>query len=520
MLPVLTPKQMAECDRLTIESGTPSSVLMERAGAAVTSHAIRLMGGAYGKRVTVLVGSGNNGGDGLVIARRLQRSGALVKVALMTPASDLKGDSLAMYQRLVPQRIAVGSPSASILADACAESDLIIDSLFGTGFHGKLEGTAAQWVEAVTTSRCTVISVDIPSGLDGSSGIAAGPAIRADVTVAIEAIKTGLVSGDGPAYSGMIAVAPIGILVANLEPSAVIFEHAEICETLPRRPVTAHKWSAGSVMVVAGSRGMSGAAHLTARAALKAGAGIVMLCVPRSIQPVIASISPEIITMGLPETRDGCLDEDAIHSIVERSSRFRVLAIGPGLGGDRSTAAVVMGLLNEVEKPVVLDADGLNLLSSAAASVIGRRRAPTVITPHAGELARLLGASVSDVEAERLDVAAEVATKWDCVLLLKGPRSLIAAPDVPVAVNPTGGPELATAGSGDVLTGIVSALVAQGLSPRWGAVAAAFVHGIAGGIAARQAGGFGVSAVDILSSIPEALFSIGGSDRTYQSSHY
>lgn len=505
---VLTPQQMAECDRLAIAAGTPGSVLMERAGSAVAAHALRMLGGAYGKRVTVLAGSGNNGGDGLVAARKLQRAGALVKVALLAPAGDLSGDPLAMYERLVPLRVAVGSPAASLLVDACGESDLIVDALFGTGFHGTLGGAAAEWVRAVGISNRPVISIDIPSGVNGTSGEVAGPAVRADVTVAIEAVKTGLVAGEGPSYAGRIEIAPIGIATDSVEPAAVVFEYDEINRMLPRRPVSAHKWSAGSVLVVAGSRGMSGAAVMAARSALVSGAGIVTVCVPESIQPVVAGASPEVMTLGLPETAGGAIDEDALDQILDLAERFSVLAIGPGLGVDPSTGGLVTKLLRAVDKPVVADADALNLLGKTAASVIGRRSAPSVITPHPGELARMLGAETGDVEAERLDVAATVAGKWGCVVLLKGARTLIAAPDVPIAVNATGGPELATAGSGDVLTGIVSAFIAQSVSPGRAGVAAAFVHGLAGSIAGRRSGGAGVTALAVAGAVPDAIHAI------------
>lgn len=508
MLEVLTPQQMAECDRQAIVAGTPGSVLMERAGSAVAAHALRMLGGAYGKRVTVLAGRGNNGGDGLVVARKLQRAGALVKVALLTPAGDLSGDPLAMYERLIPLRVAVGSPAASLLVDACGESDLIVDALFGTGFHGTLSGSAAEWVRAVGISGRPVISIDMPSGVNGSSGEVSGPAIRADLTVAIEAVKTGLIAGEGPTYAGRIEIASIGIATDTVEPSAVVFEYEDINRILPRRAVAAHKWSAGSVLVVAGSRGMSGAAVMTARSALISGAGIVTACVPESVQPVVAAASPEIMTLALPETAGGAIDEDALDEVLGSADRFGVLAIGPGLGRGESTGGFVTKLLRAVDKPVVVDADALNLLGNTAASIIGRRSAPTVITPHPGELARMLGAKIVDVEAERLDVAATVASKWGCVVLLKGARTLIAAPDVPTAVNATGCPELATAGSGDVLTGIVSAFIAQSVAPNQAGAAAAFVHGLAGSIAGSRSGGAGVTALAVASAVPDAIEAI------------
>lgn len=508
MLPILTPGQMAECDRLAISGGVPGTVLMERAGAAVTSRVTRVLDGAYGRRVVVLAGKGNNGGDGLVVARKLHRQGALVRVALAETAVRLTGDSRAMYERLVPSRIPVGLPDVALLADVCRESDVIVDALFGTGFAGSIEGDLAGWVRVANESGRPIVAVDIPSGIDGMTGRNAGACISADLTVAIEALKPGHVLGDGIAASGRIEIAGIGVALDQVEPVALMAEPDDIVGFLPSRKVDAHKWSAGSVLVIAGSRGMSGAAIMTARAALLSGAGIVTVGLPASIQEVVAEATPETMTVGLDETDAGAISADAIDWILEQAHRFSVIAIGPGLGRDDSTAELVADVLTRSDRPVVVDADALNLLGTAAVDVIGGRRGQTVMTPHPGELGRLLGVDATAIESERLDVAKSVADKWGCVVLLKGPRTVIAAPGVPPMVNPTGGPELATAGAGDVLTGVVAALMSAGAPPRDAAVAAAFVHGVAADIAGRPRRGRGVVALDVAQAVPDAISGI------------
>lgn len=504
MLYVLTPEQMREADSLAIEAGTPGAVLMERAGAAVAARASRMLGGAYGKRIVVLAGKGNNGGDGLVVARKLSRQGALVRVALMCAPEDLRGDALVMYERLVPSRIAVGRPGGKVLGRVCDESDLLVDALFGTGFSGALTGDAARWVDAANGSGRPMLAVDIPSGVDGLTGVAGGPAIRSDRTVAIAALKTGHVLGDGIANSGRLEVVEIGIDATAVDPAALVPEPGDVTAMLNARRPDAHKWSAGSVLVVAGSRGMSGAAVMASRAALEAGAGIVTAAVPASIQPVVAEASSEIMTLGMPETESGGFDRDAFGEISASATRFSVVALGPGLGRDESTRALVIALLSRLEIPFVVDADALNLLGVDAVDVIGGRRATTIITPHPGELGRLLGTDAAAIEAERMQVATSVAAKWGCVVLLKGPRTIVAGEGVPM-VNPTGGPELATAGSGDVLTGVVAAFLAAGAAPQQAAASAAFVHGLAGSVAGGATGGRGVVALDIAASIPEAI---------------
>jgi hydroxyethylthiazole kinase-like uncharacterized protein yjeF len=505
MLPIVLPSRMQEADRRTIESGTPSWVLMERAGHSVAVSAAKMVGGAYGRRVLILAGKGNNGGDGLVAARKLHRMGALVRIALTQSPRELSGDPLSMYEQLVPLRIPVGTPEASVIERVARSSDVVIDALFGTGFKGAAGGLVGSWITSVNRSETPIVSVDIPSGLDGVDGSVGGPAIRATRTVALAALKCGHVLGQGPELSGEIELADIGIRVEADDATAFVSEPEDISAMVPSRPMSAHKWSAGSVLVVGGSRGMSGAAVLTARSALEAGSGIVALAVPESLQPQIAAEHPQLLTRPLSETSDGFIDENAFVSVAELAARYDVLAVGPGLGRHPSTGVVVRRILSELTNPVVLDADGLNLLGLDAVDEVGSRAAPVVMTPHPGEMGRMLGVDAAQIDKERISVASDVASKWGCVVLLKGPRTVICGPEGVPVVNMTAGSELATAGSGDVLTGLIAALVSAGASPTSAAVAGAYIHGIAGSIAGSATGGRGVTALQLIGSLAAAI---------------
>ena len=505
MLPIVLPARMQEADRRAIERGTPSAVLMERAGHAVAVTVARMLGGVYGRRVLVLAGKGNNGGDGLVAARKLHRMGASVRIALAQSPRELGGDPLAMYEKLVPLGVPVGTPDSAVIEQAARSSDIVVDALFGTGFKGVAGGIVGSWISAIDNSETPVVSVDIPSGLDGADGSVRGPVIRADITVALAALKCGHVLGKGPEYCGAIEVADIGIPVDPDEASAFLTEPEDVAEMLPTRSFDAHKWSAGSVLVVGGSSGMSGAAVLAAKAALLAGAGIVTLAVPESVQPQIAAEHPELLTRPLPESPDGFLSENAFPDVAELAARYRVMVVGPGMGREASTGRLVRLILSELPNPVVLDADALNLLGPDAVNEIGCRQAPVVITPHPAEMGRMLGVEASRVDAERISISSEVASKWGCVVLLKGPRTVISGPEGVPVVNATGGPELATAGTGDVLAGVVAAFIAAGASPLAAAISGAYVHGVAGRIAGEESRGRGVTAPKVIECVPSAI---------------
>ncbi|MDQ5816030.1 MAG: NAD(P)H-hydrate dehydratase [Actinomycetota bacterium] len=500
MRPLLTPEEMAEADDRTIAAGTPATTLMERAGHAGAHRAITIAGGRYGKRCVVICGHGNNGGDGFVVARLLAGSGMWVRCFAVDPAADFRGAAESSLRHLCASGVALLPFDAAELPRA----DVIVDAVFGTGFHGVAEGDAAKAIVAINEAAPPVLAVDIPSGVDGATGRAEGPAVEAQVTVVMQAEKIGTAVGAGAALAGQVEVVDIGI---DVEGAGVwMSEPADASGVLPRRTVDAHKRSGGSVVSIGGSAGMSGAPILAARAAARAGAGYVTAGVTKAVEPILSGTLPEVLTAAGPGEALGPAVMEALAPALERAD---AVAIGPGLGTGEAQRRLLDALLPAVGIPLVIDADGLNLLAQRK-SGLKDRASSTVLTPHPGELGRLLGTQIANVQSDRLRSAREAAARFDCVVLLKGHRTIVARPDGKAVVVPTGGPELATAGTGDVLTGVVVALLAAGLEPFDAAWAAAYVHGEAGAMAARRHGTNGVVAWDVAEALPAAMASISG----------
>ena len=476
MQPVLTPAEMAAADRRTTAAGTPVEVLMDRAGRAVAWAVRRRLDGVYGRRGVVVCGKGNNGGDGLVAARVLAGWGLRIDVVALT------------------------DPVASAdLARSLARADVLVDAMYGTGFTGRLEGTAAE-VAGASPSLPTV-AVDIPSGVDGRTGRAEGPAVQATATVTFAARKPGLVFEPGRSQAGAVTVADIGVDVG--EPALHVLEDEDVRSWLAASepPPTTNKWQA-ALLVVGGSGGMSGAPTFVSHAAMRAGAGIVWCAVPGHDAAARGSGS-EVITKALPATDDGALA--GLGDLPASLERFRAASVGPGLGTADATRAAVRELVAKTPVPLVLDADGLNAFAGQAGA-LRERPAPTVLTPHDGEYARLAGDPVGD---DRVDAARRLAAASGCVTLLKGPATVIADPSGRAVINPTGGPELATAGSGDVLTGIIGGLLARGVAPFPAAAAGAFIHGRA----ADVAGHTGLIAGDLIAALPRTLHGLNPRSR-------
>ncbi|HEV7864659.1 MAG TPA: NAD(P)H-hydrate dehydratase [Acidimicrobiia bacterium] len=476
MLPVLTPAEMADRDSAAIAGGVSEATLVGRAGGAVAHGARRLLGGTYGRRVVIVCGKGNNGADGRVAGQRLAGWGARVD------RFDLAGTERVVFDKHSLDR-------------ALGRADLAVDAMFGTGFRGPLEGDAAFAAGALTAADCPVLAVDIPSGVDGLTGAVRGPAVEAAATVCLAALKPGLVFFPGAALAGDVDVVDIGIDPHTPPPSLGLTEEADVAAWLPRRAPESHKWSVGGVYVVGGSQGMTGAAMLSSRAALRAGAGIVVAGLPGDA--ATRASGGEVITRSLPATSSGALDEDAVKDVLDGLDRFRALIVGPGLGQAPPTVAAIRRLVAEAPVPLVLDADGLNALDGDLDLLAGRSAA-TVVTPHAGEYARLTGEPVGE---DRVAAARRLAERAGAVVVLKGSRTVVADPAGQVAVNSTGGPWLATAGTGDVLSGIVGALVALGLPAFRAAAAGAWLHGRA----ADEAGHAGLVAGDLINALPAVL---------------
>ncbi|HEY7107645.1 MAG TPA: NAD(P)H-hydrate dehydratase [Acidimicrobiia bacterium] len=480
---IVTPEQMARADQRTVAAGTPAAVLMERAGRAVAWAARRVADGCYGRRAVVVCGKGNNGGDGLVTAEALARWGMRPVVVELASGIDRRA-----------------------LTRALARADVVVDAMYGTGFRGALEGDAAWCAEEFNRLGMPVLAVDIPSGVDGTTGAVQGVAVRATGTVTFAARKTGVVFEPGRSYAGRVSVVDIGIDAdAAEEPVIESFETADVADALPPRRPDAHKWMSG-VLVVGGSGGMTGAPMFVSHAAMRAGAGIVWCGLPGHDAARAAS-GTEVITRALPATGDGVLATDARDVVLAMISRFKSLALGPGLGNDPAIRSTVFALVAEARIPLVLDADGLNALNGELRQLRGRETlgAPTVLTPHEAEYARLAGEPVGD---DRIAAARRLADRSATVVLLKGPGTVVAEPGGRVALNPTGNAALATAGSGDALTGIVAAFLARGMPAFEAAACAAWVHGRTADRLAARNGHSGVIASDLVAELAPTLFAL------------
>ena len=493
---------MRAVDRWAIEErGVSSLDLMERAGAGVARAVERV---APDGPVAVVCGKGNNGGDGLVAARLLREGGRRVTVVCVAPPSEFSGDARANLERLggeAPLELAEGGQSG---VQALAGAVVIVDALLGTGFQGEPHSVVEEAIEAVNVATALVVSVDVPSGVDVSTGIASGAAVRATATVTFHAGKPGLWIAPGKAHAGEVERIDIGIPRGAPGATTIGLIEPSVLDVLPRRAASSTKFSSGHVLVVGGSRGLTGAPRMAAQAAMRAGAGYVTVCLPASLQAILATAGPpELMTRGLPDD-DGGLTAAGVGRALEASERGGALALGPGLGRGDGAAQFARELAREAKVALVLDADGLNAHAGALGE-LAARAAPTVLTPHAGELGRLLEVGSDEVERERLRHVRMAAERAQAVVVLKGDDTLIAEPSGRVAVSPGGTPALATAGTGDVLTGVIAALLAVGLGPFMAAAAGVWLHAEAGREAARRQGvNEGVVASDVIAALPAA----------------
>ena len=504
--PLVTAAEMRALDRHTIETlGVPEALLMELAGAAVAREAEALR--APGAPVWVICGAGSNGGDGLVAARHLLLRGVAVRVAAVFDPAGWRGESAANWKRL--QALGV------TLADGAARPEpgaAIVDAIFGTGLARPVEGPAADAIRRIREARpaCRVLAVDLPSGLDADTGQPQGDAVAADVTVTIGLPKLALALEPGRSLAGRVVVARIGIAdeAPGLIPRAELWTRAGAARRRPQRPRDGHKGRFGHVLVVAGSAGKTGAAALAGLGAARAGAGLVTIACPESTLAVLAASRSELMTAPVPEAAGGCFGSQAEKPVLELAAARDVVALGPGVGRAEETRRFVRNVTRALAAPLVLDADGLVAFEGALPE-LRARRAPTILTPHPGEAALLLGSTPAEVNGDRLAAARRLAAETGALVALKGAATVVAAPDGFVAVNPTGGPALASGGTGDVLTGVIAGLLAQGLAPRDAAALGVFVHGAAADRLADVRGAIGVLAGEVAGALPDALRALG-----------
>jgi hydroxyethylthiazole kinase-like uncharacterized protein yjeF len=504
--PILTPVEAGELDRAAAERGVTTASLMEIAGREVAAACVRVAGGVYGRRALVVCGRGNNGGDGFVAARHLSAWGFGVAVLRLDPDAELHEPTNTNLRRLARTPARVRPWSAELMARELARADVVVDAIFGTGFRGIPEGDHATAIEALDEGP-PVVAVDIPSGVNGATGQVAGSAVRADLTVTFGAAKPGLVLLPGATHAGVVEVADIGFPEDLIRSDLGLVDGTDVASWLPERAADSHKRAAGYAAVIGGSRTMTGAVALMASGAYRAGAGLVAAAAPESILPVVQGAVREAVFAPLPETDAGTAAGSS-GRLDEILGQAGAVAIGPGMTTDARTAEWVRRFVLESPLPVVLDADGLNAFAGRA-SELARRRSELVLTPHAGEFARLGGVAAADLDEDRVAHVRALAAETGAVVLLKGSRTLVADPGGRVRVTATGGPFLATGGTGDVLTGMIAGMIARGAAPFDAAAAAAYVHGVAGALAA-EAGGEGITSGDVLDRVPEALMAVTG----------
>ena len=468
----------------------PTLELMERAGRKVAEEILGRFPAA--RHVAVWCGPGANGGDGFVVARELVRARRECSVRLLGPEEKVTGDAAVNFRRARRDGVSV--------VEQIRRADVVVDALFGTGFRGAPRPEAVRAIEQINGAGVPVVAVDVPSGVDASTGVVAGAAVRASLTVTFHGPKVGHVIAPGRFHAGELVVADIGLARQETRTRRAT---AAILELVPRRSERDNKYTAGSVLVVGGSVGLTGAPSLTSQAALRAGAGIVTACVPGSLNPVFEQRLLEVMTRPCPD-EDGTMTLDAADPILAAAERAGAVALGPGLGRTEGTRALVGYLLDRLDKPVVLDADGLWALIDHLDWVFSRDR-PTVLTPHAGELGRLIARPSAWVDANRLDAVQSGADDTGAVVVLKGADTLVAAPGRGPVVIDLGNAGLATAGSGDVLTGVTAAFLAKGLDGPLAAAAAAAACGVASDVAAERHGQAGMIAGDVVEALSPAL---------------
>jgi ADP-dependent NAD(P)H-hydrate dehydratase / NAD(P)H-hydrate epimerase len=506
---ILTAAQMREIDRRTIEMGVPAAVLMENAGTRVVEFLLEKFRPLGEQRILIFCGKGNNGGDGMVVARQLytRHPPKSLQVVLAASANELRGEAAENYRKL----IACGCPVLSEEPADPGPVTLIIDALLGTGLKGPATGAMLGAIRRINTAfpGAKVVAVDIPSGLASDTGERLGESVRADYTVTFTAPKAGQTLPPNCDQVGELLVCSIGSPPGLYEDDDSIFlslvEPTQFQPLLQPRPRAAHKGTFGHVLVLAGSRGKTGAAAMAGMAALRAGAGLVTVASTEQALPVIASHAPELMTEGLPETASGAVSLRAFESgALPAIARDKtVLAIGPGLTTDPETVAVVLRALVDFSQPAVVDADGLNALASAQWRGDERLR---VLTPHPGEMGRLVKMPVSEIEQDRVTIARGFACQRQVHLVLKGYRTLLAFPDGRVWVNPTGSPAMAKGGTGDILTGMIAGFLAQfPQAPELAIAAAVYLHGLSGEIGARELGDKCLVATDLLRYLPAAM---------------
>lgn len=506
---LVTAQQIKNIDRRAIrEFGIPGTVLMENAATAILAEMERFFDGLSGVKIGIICGKGNNGGDGMALARRLRIRGVPVRVALLAPFSAFSGEAKVNLSILRKMDVEIlPNANSRALADIMEWSDILVDAMLGVGLSAPLKGAYAQAAMMLNISGRPVVAVDIPTGINADTGAMMGSAVRADLTLTMALPKRGLVLHPGASYAGQVRVADIGIPAEAIDKENItvhLLDRGSVWGAFRKRESDTHKGDYGHLMVIAGSLGKAGAAAMAAKGALRSGAGLVSVAAPMGLVPVIQQQVFEAMCIPSAESIDGTLGIGAEEELIKAAGRMTACAVGPGLSTHYETVQTIRGFIQRLTLPLVVDADGINALAGSL-DILKRLKAPAVLTPHPGEMGKLLGVSSNDVQKDRIGIASDFAKHYNVTLVLKGAGTVIASPAGDVFINSTGNPGMATAGTGDVLTGMIGGLLAQGYPEVQAACLGVYLHGLAGDLAAKEKGETSLVAGDMIEKIPEAI---------------
>lgn len=508
-------EEMQCIERTAIDGfGIPGTILMENAGAGVARVLKDMLGTLKDKKICIFAGRGNNGGDGFVAARYIHNAGAKVKIFFLGSVDHIQGDAKFHFDIITKMALDIievrGDRDWDKVRLALLFTDGVVDALLGTGFRGDVRGNYAEVIALINNRQTAVLAVDLPSGLHANTGFVSGYCIKATKTVTFGLPKPGLLLYPGTEYVGSLEIIDIGIPVELLNDEELqqnLITEQLIRGSLPQRLADVHKGDNGRIVVLAGSQGMTGAAALASLGALRSGGGLVKLGIARSLHDIMETKCTEVMTRALPETEPGLLALEAQPEIEGLVENANVLLVGPGLTTEGDVPQLVQNLIKQISIPMVVDADGLNAIACNP-ELLEHAAGALVFTPHPGEMARLAKMSVADVQANRVEVARTYAQRWGATVVLKGARTVIAAPDGQIYINVTGNAGLATGGTGDVLAGMIAGFIGQGLTPEDAAVAAVYIHGRAADMLATEHGKIGFLASELLSAIPKTIHNI------------
>jgi NAD(P)H-hydrate epimerase len=514
---LVTASQMQDIDRQTIESfGIPGLVLMENAGRGAVDFLLKRFKDIKTKKIAVVAGRGNNGGDGFVIARYLMEKGMIVNTFLLSSKKKVAGDAKVNME--LAQKLCDRSRTCSIFEIPDADTfkkqksrilhhDLFIDAILGTGLNSDVRGVFKDAIELINSARQPVFSIDIPSGLHSDTGQPLGIAVKANATATFAFAKTGQLLYPGHSYTGDLNVIDIGIpnfIVQEKNIKLSLIEKKDIAACFKPRDTQSHKGSFGHLLVIAGSTGKTGAASLCANAAMRCGTGLVTLGVAKSLNERIEPQVIEPMTHPLPEKEKGVLSDHCFDEIQTLLKGKQALALGPGIGIRRNTKKLVHKLIEKSAVPIIIDADAINCIAEKP-EVLLRKNVPAILTPHPGEMARLCDMTTLDIQADRIGIASQFSKKFNTIVVLKGAQTVVSFPDGRSSICPTGNPGMASGGMGDVLTGMIAGFCAQGFSPEKASLAGVYIHGLSADILSKDIGAFGFVAMDMIQMIPKTI---------------